>query len=232
MGHKMVFKIFLVSMLALVTAESGWSGQKINITHALAMAGTPKYAQDFKHFDYTNPNAPKGGDVKLATVGTFDSLNPFIIRGVAATGIGLMYDTLTVQSLDEPFTQYGLIAAKMELPEDRSWVIYHIDPNAKFHDGASISAADVVFSFNLLMDKGDPMYSKYWADVEKVDALDNIRVKFYLGDKTNPELALIIGQIQIMPQHYWESRDFTQPGLEIPIGSGPYKILSLNPVDP
>jgi len=229
MGQKIVFKIFLASLLALFAAKSGWSGQKINLTHALAIAGTPKYAADFKHFDYANPDAPKGGDVKLATVGTFDSLNPFIIRGVPASGIGLIYDTLTVQSLDEPFTQYGLIAAKIELPQDRSWVIYHIDPRAKFHDGASITAADVVFSFNLLMDQGDPMYNKYWADVEKVEALDNLRVKFYLGDKTNPELALIIGQIQVMPQHYWENRDFSQPGLDIPIGSGPYKILEFKP---
>lgn len=212
-------------MLALITTDSSGSGQKINITHALSMTGTPKYAEGFKHFDYANPGAPKGGDLKLGVVGTFDSLNPFIIRGVPATGIGLLYDTLTVQSLDEPFTQYGLIAANIELPQDRSWVIYHIDSKAKFHDGAPVTAADVVFSFNLLRDKGDPMYSKYWADVEKVEALDKLRVKFYLGDKTNPELALIIGQIQVMPQHYWESRDFTQPGLEIPIGSGPYKIL-------
>jgi len=229
MGYKIALKTVLISILALVAAESGWSSQKINITHALAIAGTPKYAADFKHFDYANPDAPKGGDVKLATVGTFDSLNPFIIRGVPASGISLIYDTLTVQSLDEPFTQYGLIAAKIELPQDRSWVIYHIDPRAKFHDGTSITAADVVFSFNLLMDKGDPMFNKYWADVEKVEALDDLRVKFYLGDKTNPELALIIGQIQVMPRHYWENRDFSQPGLDIPIGSGPYKILEFKP---
>ena len=229
MDNQIVLKILLVLMLALITPDSGWSGQKINTTHALAMAGTPKYAADFKHFDYANPNAPKGGDVKLATVGTFDSLNPFIIRGVAATGIGLIYDTLTVQSLDEPFTQYGLIAAKIELPKDRSWVIYHIDPKAKFHDGKSITAADVVFSFNLLINQGDPMYSKYYASIEKVEALDNLRVKFYLGDKSNPELAIIIGQLPVLPKHYWSGRDFTKPGLEIPVGSGPYKILEFKP---
>ena len=114
-------------MVMLLAGGDGWANQKISLTHALAMTGSPKYAEDFKHFDYTDPNAPKGGEVKLGTVGTFDSLNPFIIRGVPAAGIGLLYDTLTVQSLDEPFTQYGLIAAKIELPEDRSWVVYHLN---------------------------------------------------------------------------------------------------------
>ncbi len=229
MAHKIVFKILMILIASLITANHGWSQQKTTLTHALAMTGTPKYAEDFKHFDYANPDAPKGGEVKLATVGTFDSLNPFIIRGVAASGIGLMYDTLTDQSLDEPFTQYGLIAAKIELPEDRSWVIYHLHPQARFHDGQPVTAADVVFSFNLLMDKGDPMYSKYWADVSKVETLDNLRVKFSLGDTVNPELALIIGQLPVLPKHYWSSRDFTKPGLEIPIGSGPYKILEFKP---
>ncbi len=161
MDHKIVFKLFLVLVLALITAESGGSAQKINITHALAMAGAPKYAADFQHFDYANPDAPKGGSVKLATVGTFDSLNPFIIRGVPASGLGLIYDTLTVQSLDEPFTQYGLLASKIEMPADRSWVVYHLNSKARFHDDKPVTAADVAFSFNLLMEKGDPLYGKY-----------------------------------------------------------------------
>jgi microcin C transport system substrate-binding protein len=229
MNHKIVLKTLMILGLSLMAAGHGWSQQKIKTTHALAMTGSPKYAKDFKHFDYANPDAPKGGAVKMGTVGTFDSLNPFIIRGVAAAGTGLIYDSLTDRSLDEPFTQYGLIAAKIELPEDRSWVIYHLNPDARFHDDAPITAADVVFSFNLLIDKGDPMYSKYYASIQKAEALDDLRVKFTLGDKPNPELALIIGQLQILPKHYWSSRDFTKPGLEIPIGSGPYKILEFKP---
>ncbi|MBT8371239.1 MAG: extracellular solute-binding protein [Deltaproteobacteria bacterium] len=222
-------RILMISFFLIITAVQGWTQQKISISHALTLTGTPKYAEDFKHFDYANPDAPKGGDLKMGSVGTFDSLNPFIIRGVPAAGITLMYDTLTVQSLDEPFTQYGLIAAKIEMPEDRSWVIYHLNSKAKFHDGQPITAADVVFSFRLLMDKGDPLYSKYWADVEKVEALDNLRVKFYLGDKSNPELAIIVGQLTVLPKHYWDGRDFSKPGLEIPNGSGPYKILNYKP---
>jgi microcin C transport system substrate-binding protein len=229
MHRKNIFTILMASILFVIPSVPGWSQEKITISHALVLTGAPKYPEDFKHFDYANPDAPKGGDLKRGTIGTFDSLNPFIIRGVPAAGLGLMYDTLTTQSLDEPFTQYGLIAANIELPEDRSWVIYHLNSKAKFHDGKPVTAADVVFSFNLLMDKGDPMYSKYWADVQKVEALDDLRIKFYLGDKTNPELAIIVGQINVLPKHYWEGRDFTKPGLEIPIGSGPYKILEVKP---
>ena len=118
MNLKNVLKMLMIVVLSLIAADQGWSQPEISTTHALAMTGTPKYARDYKHFGYANPDAPKGGEIKLGTVGTFDSLNPFIIRGVPAAGIGLMYDTLTDRSLDEPFTQYGLIAAKIELPED------------------------------------------------------------------------------------------------------------------
>ena len=229
MNPKIKIHVLLALIVGLVAADSGWSGQKTNSAHALAMTGTPKYSEGFTHFDYADPNAPKGGEVKMGTVGTFDSLNPYIIRGVPAIGTGLMYDTLTVQSLDEPFTQYGLVAEKIELPPDRTWVIYHLNSKARFHDGEPITTADVVFSYNLLMKQGDPMYSKYYANIEKVEALDRLRVKFYLGDRPNPELALIVGQIPLLPKHYWESREFAKPGLEIPIGSGPYKILEFKP---
>src|SRR5210317_896076 len=140
MDHKIVLKILMILIVSLITTDHGWSQQKIATTHALAMTGKPKYAGDFKHLDYVNPNAPRGGDIKLDTIGTFDSLNPFIIRGVPAAGIGSIYDTLTDRSLDEPFTQYGLVAVKIELPQDRSWVIYHLNPKAKFHDGQPVTA--------------------------------------------------------------------------------------------
>ena len=139
MNHKTIVPVLLALILVLTGANSGWSGQKTNITHALAMTGTPKYSEGFTHFDYADPNAPKGGELKMGAVGTFDSLNPYIIRGVPAIGTGLMYDTLTVQSLDEPFTQYGLVAEKIELPQDRSWVIYHLNSKARFHDGEPIT---------------------------------------------------------------------------------------------
>jgi microcin C transport system substrate-binding protein len=229
MDLKSVFKIGMILMLSLLPIDQGWSQQKVSVTHALAMTGTPKYAEDFKHFAYASPDAPKGGDLKMGAIGTFDTFNQFIIRGVPAAGISLLYDTLTVQSLDEPFTQYGLLASKIEMPADRSWVVYHLNTKARFHDGKPVTAADVAFSFNLLMDKGDPLYGKYWADVERVEILDDLSVKFHLGARPNPELALIIGQLTVLPKHYWEGRDFTKPDLEIPIGSGPYKILDFKP---
>jgi microcin C transport system substrate-binding protein len=219
------FKIIVAILIFLLLAPAlGWTRQKVVTSHALAISGPPKYDRDFTHFDYTDPNAPKGGHVTLGAVGTFDSFNPFIIKGVAVGGIGLIYDTLTVQALDEPFTRYGLIAEKIELPADRTWVIYHINPKAKFHDGRPVTSEDVIFSFNLLKEKGDPLYDKYWADVEKVEAPGKLEVKFHLGNKPNQELALILGDLTVLPKHYWETRDFTKPSLEIPIGSGPYKV--------
>ncbi|MBW2061948.1 MAG: ABC transporter substrate-binding protein [Deltaproteobacteria bacterium] len=205
------------------------AAQDVTITHALAMSGTPRYPAGFTHFDYVNPHAPKGGSARLSAVGTFDSFNPFIAKGVSVSGNLLIYDSLTVASSDEPFTQYGLIAEKIEIPGDRSWVIYHINPQARFHDGKPITAHDVVFTFNVLMSKGSPLYKKYYADVEKVKALDKLRVKFHLGQKPNPELALILGQINVLPKHYWENRDFSKTTLDIPLGSGPYKISKFKP---
>ena len=221
------FKILWVGAMLIILLSApitAWAQRKVTTSHALAMSGSPKYDKNFTHFDYANPDAPKGGHVTLDAPGTFDTLNPFTIKGVPAAGIGLMYDTLTVRSLDEPFTQYGLIAEKIELPIDRTWVIYHINPKAKFHDGKAVTSEDVIFSFNLLKEKGDPLYGKYWADVEKVEALGNLKVKFYLGNKPNLELALILGELTVLPKHYWEAHDFTKPTLEIPVGSGPYKI--------
>jgi microcin C transport system substrate-binding protein len=210
----------------VLAAGTGAAEPTISKSHALAMNGVPKYAAGFDHFDYAQPQASKGGKVNLAAIGTYDSLNPYIIKGVPAAGLGLIYDTLTARSQDEPFTLYGLLAETIELPADRSWVIYHLHPQARFHDGKPVTAADVVFSFNILREQGDPLYSKYWADVEKVESLDTRRVKFHLGQKPNPELALILGELPVLPRHFWEGRDFAKPSLTIPLGSGPYRIAS------
>ena len=125
-------------------------------THAIAMHGQPKYGPDFSHFDYVNPNAPKGGTVRLASIGTFDSLNPFIIKGVPAQGATLPFETLMSPSSDEAFSQYGLIAQSLEVPADRSWVIFNLDSRARWHDGQAITADDVLFSFETLRTKGQP----------------------------------------------------------------------------
>ncbi|MBX6321018.1 MAG: ABC transporter substrate-binding protein [Rhodospirillaceae bacterium] len=205
------------------------AAQAVRTLHALAMHGDPKYGPDFNHFDYVNPDAPRGGEVHLWAAGTFDSFNPFIIRGNPAAGSGRIYETLMTPALDEPFTHYGLIAESVELPEDRSWVAFNLRPQARWHDGRPITAEDVVFTFNLLMEKGNPFYRSYYAGVDKVEALGERKVKFTFKASNNRELPLIVGELPVLPKHYWEGRDFDKPTLEVPLGSGPYKIDSFEP---
>ena len=194
-------------------------------THALAIHGEPKYGANYKRFSYVNSRAPKQGKVTRGSLGTFDSLNPFILKGNPAAGIGLIYDTLTHHSAEESFTEYGLLARKLEIPKgDISGIIFHLHENAKFSDGVPVTADDVVFTFNTLTTEGLPLYRSYYADVEKVEALDKHRVKFSFKHTNNRELHLILGQIAVLPRHYWEDKDFSKPGLDAPIGSGPYVI--------
>ncbi|WP_349570080.1 extracellular solute-binding protein [Azotobacter salinestris] len=198
--------------------------------HALTLYGeAPKYSDGYQHFEYVNPNAPKGGILRQAGFGSFDSLNPFLNKGVAADEIGLVYDTLTRHSLDEPFTEYGLLAEKIERAPDNSWVRFHLRPEARFHDGHPVTAEDVVFTFDILMKDGAPMYRAYYADVSQAVAEDERRVRFDFKHAGNRELPLILGQLAVLPKHWWEGRDFTKSGMEPPLGSGPYRIASVQP---
>ncbi len=193
--------------------------------HAVTLYNEPpKYPADFQHFDYVNPDAPKGGTFRQAGFGGFDSLNPFISKGVAADDIGLIYDTLAKQGLDEPFTEYGLIAGKIEKAPDNSWVRFYLRPEARFHDGHPVRAEDVVFSFQTLMKSGSPLFRGYYSDVDQVIAEDPLRVLFTFKHTSNRELPLILGQLTVLPKHWWENRDFGKGNLEIPLGSGPYKV--------
>ncbi|MFC0666373.1 extracellular solute-binding protein [Azotobacter chroococcum] len=196
--------------------------------HALTLYGeAPKYPADYRHFDYVEADAPKGGTLRQAGFGSFDSLNPFINKGVAADEIGLVYDTLTRHGLDEPFSEYGLLAEKIERAPDNSWVRFHLRPEARFHDGHPVTAEDVVFSFETLMKDGAPMYRAYYADVSQAVAEDERRVRFDFKHAGNRELPLILGQLAVLPKHWWASRDFTKSGLEPPLGSGPYRIADV-----
>jgi microcin C transport system substrate-binding protein len=197
--------------------------------HAIAMHGEPKYGPDFTHFDYVNPDAPKGGTVRLSTIGTFDTLNPYTLKGVPAAGVGAMFETLMASSLDEPFSEYGLIAASIEVPEDRSWAIFNLRPEARFQDGQPITAEDVAWSLDILKTKGHPFYRAYYANVAKAEVLGERRVKFTFQGGNNRELPLIVGQLPILPKHYWQGRDFEKTTLEPPVGSGPYRIDSFEP---
>ena len=198
--------------------------EEIKPTHAIAMHGTAKYAPDFKHFDYVNAAAPKGGMIRYGGLGSFDSFNGFISKGEVADGIGLIYDSLLTSSADEAFTEYGLLAKSIEVPEDRSWIIFHMRPEAKWHDGQPVTAEDVKWTFETLISKGAPSFRFYYADVDKVEILDPLSVKFVFKTNENRELPLIIGQMAVLPKHYWATRDFAKTSLEAPLGSGPYKL--------
>ena len=198
-------------------------------SHALSMYGDLKYGPSFRHFEYVNPDAPKGGLVKLAAVGTFDSLNPFILKGVPAAGIGNLFETLAIGSGDEAFSQYGLLAESVDLPADRSWVAYTLRPEARFHDGTPVTAADAVWSFETLRDKGHPFYRAYYARVTKAEAQGERTVRFTFAPGDNRELALIVGQLPVLSRAYWSRRPFDRTTLEPPVGSGPYRIESLEP---
>jgi microcin C transport system substrate-binding protein len=195
-------------------------------TNAIAMHGEPKYAADFTHFDYVNPDAPKGGTYTDATIGTFDSLNPFITKGVAAEGVGLIYQSLMTASADEAFTKYGEIADSINVADDKMSVTFTINPKAVWHDGQPITADDVVWTFTTLMSEGAPFYKAYYADIDRVEALSPSMVVFHFKTAENKELPLIAAAMTILPKHYWtaEGRVFNQTNFDAPLGSGPYKI--------
>ena len=196
-------------------------------THALSAWATPKLPADFTHLPYVNPNAPKGGAITIEASGSFDSFNPFILKGLAAQGIGQVYETLMTGSSDELTTDYGLLAESATLPDKGGWVLFTLREGAVFHDGHPVTAEDVAWTFETLMEKGHPQYKAYWHDVAKAEALDDRRVKFTFRDgAVNKELPLIVGQIPVLPKHWWEGKDFAAGGLEPPLGSGPYRIAS------
>jgi microcin C transport system substrate-binding protein len=220
----------VVLALLAATAAPAWSrSESAPATHGLSIHGDLKYPPDFKHFDYVNPRAPKGGSVTLAAVGTFDSLNPFILKGVPAAGIAMTFDTLTVQSSDEPASEYGLVAESIETPSDRSWVAFRLRPTARFHDGSPITVEDVMWTFETLRTKGHPLYRSYYAAVASVEKTGPRTVRFAFKPGDNRELPVIVGQLPVLAKAYWATRDFTKTTLEAPLGSGPYKVESLEP---
>ena len=193
----------------------------------------------FERYDYVNPDAPKGGTFNAIAVGTFDSFNPFIVRGTAAAGLsgfgGILYDTLMQQSTDSPGTSHGLIADAFKYPDDYSSATYRINPEARWHDGQPITAEDVIWSFNV-MKENSQIYNRYFANVTEAVAISDREVKFNFDQTGNRELPHIIGDLVVLPKHWWEGedksgekRDITKPTLEAPIGSGPYRIESFKP---
>ena len=224
MTHPLRSFLHVSSLLLLGLASLTQAAPK----HALTLYGEPaKYPADYQHFDYVNPDAPKGGNFRQTGFGGFDSLNPFINKGVSADDIGLIYDTLTRHGLDEPFTEYGLLAEKIEKAPDNAWVRFYLRPEARFHDGQPVTAEDVKFTFETLMTQGSPTYRGYYADVDKVEIESPLKVRFLFKHAGNRELPLILGQLPVLPKHWWAERDFSKSNLEIPLGSGPYKVAEV-----
>lgn len=217
---------------ALLTSTLGAAAAtaaKTYVGQGLAMHGDLKYPAGFRNFSYVNPAAPKGGDVRLDAIGSYDSFNGFIVKGQSAIAMGLIYDSLMTSSLDEPFSEYCLLCESVEMPENRSWVAFTLRADAKWHDGQPITVEDVIWTFNTLREKGAPFYRFYYANVSKVQKTGERTVKFSFQRGENRELPLIIGQLAVLPKHYWEDRDFEATTLEPPLGSGPYKIESFEP---
>ncbi len=212
----------LVAAMPAVRPAAAQAGSRR--THALSLLGEPRYRPGFTHFGYVNPNAPKGGEVALAAIGSFDSFNPFIVRGVAAAGLGALWMTLLRGSQDEASTEYAHLAEAIELANDGTWVAFELDARARWHDGRPITAEDVIWTFNTLRQHGRPFYRAYWADVTEAVAEGQRRVVFRFRDASNRELPLILGQLMVLPKHWWEGRDFTRPLLEPPLGSGAYRL--------
>lgn len=220
-----------LALLLTVILTSPAFAQTATPQASIAMHGDVKYKDAWTNFDYTNKDAPKGGTLKLHSIGAFDSLNPFIIKGSPADGVSFigqsyLYDSLMQQSNDEPFSMYGLLAETIERPKDNGWVAFNLRKEAKWADGKPVTADDVVWTFNAMMEKGAPFFKAYYGDVKSVEATSPTRVIFKFAHNDNAELPLIISQLAILPKHYWtaEGRDIGNTTLTPPLGNGAYKV--------
>lgn len=198
-------------------------------THALSLLGEPALPRDFPHWPWVNPDAPRGGEVALTAIGSFDSFNNLILRGTPAVGLGNLYDTLLQESADEASTEYAHLAEWIEIPADRMGVSFELNAAARWHDGRPVTAEDVAWTFNTLRSQGRPFFRAYWGDVSEVAAEGPRRVTFRFRTNENRELALILGQMAVLPRHFWEGRDFARPLLDAPLGSGPYRLDRAEP---
>ncbi len=194
----------------------------------IALGDKAKYPH-LKHFEYVNPNAPKGGILKSYVLGSFSSLNQFVLMGDEASGLELVYDTLMAQSMDEPYAQYALVASDIEVSQNNDFVIFTLNPNARFSDGVKIKAEDVKFSFDMMIERGNPLFKQYYADVKEAKILSESKIQFVFKTNQNRELPLILGQLVVLPKHFYlkdGKNTFGENPLLIPLGSGPYTIKS------
>ena len=218
-------RIFLGLILTIGLIAAAYAAT----TPGMSLFGDLKYGPDFKHFDYVNPDAPKGGTMRRSAIGTFDTLNPLVVKGIPAAGVGAIFDTLAVASEDEPASEYGLVAEKIDLASDKLSVLYTIRKEARFHDGSPMTPEDVIWTFETLRAKGHPSYRSYYGDVTRVEKAGERGVRFVFKSAENRELPQILGQMPVLSKAYWSGRDFEKTTLDPPLGSGPYKIESIDP---
>ena len=236
-------RTFLLLLTFFLASPAFADDSTVTRSHAIAVLGTPALPADFPYFPYVNPDAPKGGEVTLASIGTFDSFNPFIMRGTAAVGmtstwvvlpggsgsgsvIGHVWECLLASSADEIATGYGHLAKTVELPADKMWVAFELRPEARFSDGTPVTAEDVAWTFRTLMTQGRPAFRIEMGEVKDVTVEGPLRVVFHFTANDNRELPLILGGLPVLPKHYFEGRDFTRPLSDAPIGSGPYRVAN------
>ena len=203
---------------------------KAGESHALAMHGAPALPPSFTHMPYARPDAPKGGRLVWGILGTFDSLNPLIVRGIAVQQIrGFVLESLMTRGNDEAFTLYGLLARSVETDDARSYITFHLDPRARFADGKPVTADDVLFSWELLRDKGRPNHRQYYSKVAKAEVPDPLTVRFDFGGAGDRELPLILGLMPVLPRHAVDPATFEETTMTGPIGSGPYRVTAVKP---
>ena len=227
-GYGKLFVLLSVALCGGAFADTATTEET-----ALAIHGNNRYGQPgtaFTHFDYVNPEAPKGGQLRMAASGTFDSLNPYTNKGTPVAGISLIYDTLMTKSYDEPFSLYPLIARSAQRAVDNTSITFNLNPKARFHDGQPVTAEDVRYTFELLTGQGHPFYRSYYADVASVVVLDQHAVRFVFKHGNNLELPYILAELPVLPKHHWERQehDFASASLQIPLGSGPYQVQNVN----
>jgi microcin C transport system substrate-binding protein len=243
--HYLHVRGIVVLLLCLACAGARAEDDPVTRSNAIAVLGKPALPPDFPYFPYVNPNAPKGGEVRLAFGGTFDNFNPFILRGTAPLGmvgswvilpggsgsgssVGHVWESLLTSSADEADAAYGHLAQTIELPQSKLWVAFDINPAAKFSDGTPVTAEDVAWTFRTLMAQGRPAMRIQFANVKDVEVTGERRVVFHFRSNENREMPLLVGGLPVLPKHFFEGRDFSSPLTDPPIGSGPYRIASFD----